>query len=158
MKKRTKILIGVVVIVIVLIAIVAVAGSDDDDNKVRYNYEIELTKSFVTGSGYTEAADAGEQYAIVTWTVANDSYSDGFNTNGWVFEPKIVVNGVTYAWSSWETVSYPGYALKEIKEGYSDSFVYVYEIPDTVTLSDMTMEIDFSYSYGQPHMGRDTSL
>lgn len=158
MKKRTKILIGVVVIVIVLMAVVAVAGSDNDDNKVRYNYEIELTKSFTDNSGYTETADAGEQYAIVTWTVANDSYSDGFTTNDWIFDPSIVVNGIAYTMSSWETVLYPGYALKEIKEGYSDSFVYIYELPETVTLSDITMEIEYHTFGTEPKMERDTSL
>lgn len=158
MKKRTKILIGVVVIVIVLIAIVAVAGSDDDDNKVRYNYEIELTKSFTDNSGYTETADAGEQYAIVTWTVANDSYSDGFTNNTIIFYAALVVNGISYHTSSAETWSYPGYALIDIAEGHTASFVYVYEIPDTIVLSDISVDPDYNVLGTEPKMERDTSL
>lgn len=159
MKKRTKILIGFVAIVIVLVAIVAVAASgDDDDDKVRYNYEIELTKSFVTGSGYTETADAGEQYAIVTWTVANDSYSSGFTNNVIIFYAALVVNGISYHTSSVETYLYPGYAQIEIAEGHTASFVYVYEIPDTIAVSDITMDPDYNVLGTEPNMERDTSL
>lgn len=156
MKKRTKILIGVVVIVIVLIAIVAVASSDDE-TEVRYNYKVELADSFVTNSGYTETADAGKQYAIVTWTVANDSYDDGFSTNDLTFVTYVTVNGIQYR-TTFENVSHPGYKLETITAGHQDSFVCVYEIPSTAKLSDIEVTYDYQWTYDPPNMERDTSL
>lgn len=158
MKKRTKILIGVVVIVIVLMAVVTVAASSDDDKtEVRYNYKVELADSFVTSSGYTETADAGKQYVIVTWTVANDSYDDGFSTNDLIFVTYVTANGLQYRTTA-DNYLHPGYKLETITEGHEDTFVCVYEIPSTVQLSDIEVSYDYQWTYDPPKMERDTSL
>ncbi|MDO5861836.1 MAG: hypothetical protein Q4Q58_03470, partial [Thermoplasmata archaeon] len=121
MQKKTKIIIGVVVVLaVILLAAAAMSGSDKTE--VRYNYEIELTDSFTSDSGYEVTSGTSTQFAIVTWTVANDSYSSGFSTNSLTFDVELTVGGLTYSTSAY-MFSHPGYVLATIEQGHQASFV-----------------------------------
>ena len=127
MKTGWKVAVAIVAVV-VIVAVIAAVGSGDDSPEVRYDYGIEVADSFTSSSGYEETPSSGNQYVIVTWTVANDSYGDGFHTNDLFFQAKVVAGGVAYG-TSIDMYTHPGYLLGDILEGERAMFVYVYEVP-----------------------------
>ncbi|MDO5854062.1 MAG: hypothetical protein Q4Q62_08555 [Thermoplasmata archaeon] len=158
MQKKTKIIVGAVVVLAVIVLLAAAAsGGGSSKAEVRYNYSIEVTDSFTTDSGYTASSGTGSDFAIVTWTVANDSYSDGFSTNSLTFDADLTVNGLTYGTSAY-MYSHPGYLLATIEQGHSASFVYVYEVPDGTAVSDIEVSFEYTWTFDPPKMERDESL
>lgn len=155
-----KVIIGAVVVVaIIAIAAVAMGGSDDDKAAdVRYNYSAELVKSFTTNVSGAEpqTASEGMQYLIVTYKAFNDSWSDGISTNVIMWQWKATVNGVSYSDSVVEYL-HPGYQLIKIEKGGNGGSVVVFEIPDTIAMTDI--EISQKYvDFKTPTIERDTTI
>ena len=145
-----------IVAVIVVIAVVALATGGDDGPEVRYDYEMEVVGSFEEADGDVQTAPAGSEFLVVTWTVANDGYSDGFSTNDLIFQTDAVVGGIAYGTSVYGYL-HPGYVLGDIMEGQMASFVFVYEVPAGTAVGDVTMQVDY-VMFDPPSMERDTSL
>lgn len=155
-----KVIIGAVVVV-AIIAIAAVAmGSSDDDKAadVRYNYSAELVKSFTTSvsGAEPETAPEGKQYLIVSYKAFNDSWDAGVSTNDIMWQWKATVNGISYSDS---VVGYlhPGHQLIKIEKGGNGGSVVIFEIPDTIAMSDI--EISQKYvDFKVPKIERDTTI
>ena len=155
MKTGWKVAVAIVAVV-VIVAVIAAAGSGDDSPEVRYDYELEVADSFTSSSGYVVTPSEGNQYAIVTWTVANDSYGDGFHTNDLFFQAKVVAGGVAYS-TTVDMYTHPGYLLGDILEGEKATFVYVYEIPAGIPTENLDVQVKY-VDFDPPSMERDTSL
>ncbi len=160
MASRTVKVIGAIVVVVVIIvaiaAVVVVMSDDDKGGKVRYDYEIEIVDSFYDGT-FNETPSSGNQFAIVTFTVVNDSYEDGFDTNMTIFDVDLKVGSTTYP-TSFYTFLHPGYLLTDIMVGETASFVYVYEVPSGTTVSSISVEMSYIWTFDPPTMERDRSL
>lgn len=155
MKTGWKVAVAIVAVV-VIVAVIAAVGSGDDSPEVRYDYELEVADSFTSSSGYEETPSSGNQYVIVTWTVANDSYGDGFHTNDLFFQAKVVAGGVAYG-TSIDMYTHPGYLLGDILEGEKATFVYVYEVPAGIPAEDLDVQVHYA-DFDPPSMERDMSL
>ncbi len=156
-----KVIIGAVV-VIAIIAIAAVAmggGSSEQKADVRYNYTTELVDSFdTTVSGSVQTAPEGSQYLLVKVKVANDSWSNGISTNDLIWSWKATTSaGVSYTPS---VVGYlhPDYQLITVEKGGVGTTIYIFEIPSTLTLSDLTITQSYDDFGSDPKMERDDML
>ena len=151
-----KVIIGaVVVIAIIAIAAVAVGGGDKSPD-VRYNYEAELSDSFLTSTGYLQTASEGMQYLVVVYTVYNDKWSDGVTTNDIVWQWKATADGISYS-STVVGYLHPDYQLVTIEKGGHATSVEVFEVPDTLTMSDITISQDYN-DFSVPKIERDESI
>lgn len=157
-----KVIIGaVVVIAIIAIAAVAVGGgSSDKQADARFNYSAELVNSFDTNisSGSVQTAPEGSQYLLVKVKVANDSWSNGISTNDLIWSWKATTStGVSYTPS---VVGYlhPGYQLITVEKGGVGTTIYIFEIPSTLTLSDLTITQSYDDFGSDPKMERDDTL
>lgn len=157
-----KVIIGAVV-VIAIIAIAAAAmsgGSSDKQADARYNYTTELVDSFGTNisTGSVQTAPEGSQYFLVKVKVANDSWSNGISTNDLIWSWKATTSaGVSYSPS---VVGYlhPDYQLITVEKGGVGTTIYVFEVPSTLTLSDLTITQSYDDIGSDPKMELDTSL
>lgn len=157
-----KVIIGAVVIV-VIIAIAAIAmagGSSDKAADARYNYNAELVDSFKTNvsSGTTQTAPEGSQYLIVHVTVYNDSWGNGISTNDLIWKWTATTSaGVSYTPT---VVGYlhPEYQLVTIEKGGHGSSVFVFEVPSTLSMSDLTISQSYDEMGKDPKMKRDESI
>ena len=151
-----KVIIGaVVVIAIIAIAAVAVGGGDKSPD-VRYNYEAELSDSFLTSTGYLQTASEGMQYLVVVYTVYNDKWSDGITTNDIIWQWKATANGISYS-STVVGYLHPDYQLVTVEKGGHATSVEVFEVPDTLTMSDITISQDYN-DFSTPKIERDESI
>ncbi len=156
-----KVIIGVVV-VIAIIAVAAVAmggGSSEQKADVRYNYTTELVDSFdTTVSGSVQTAPEGSQYLLVKVKVANDSWSNGVTTNDIIWAWKATTtSGVSYS-SSVVGYLHPAYQLITVEKGGVGTTIHVFEIPDTLALSDLTITQTYDDIGSDPRMERDESI
>lgn len=156
-----KVIIGaVVVIAIIAIAAVAVGGgSSEQKADVRYNYTTELVDSFgTTVSGSIQEAPEGSQYLLVKVKVANDAWSNGVTTNDIIWAWKVTTSfGVSYS-SSVVGYLHPAYQLITVEKGGVGTTIHVFEIPDTLTLSDLTITQTYDDIGSDPKMERDEGL
>ena len=151
-----KVIIGAVV-VIAIIAIAAVAmGGGDKSPDVRYNYEAELSDSFLTSTGTLQTASDGYQYLVVVYTVYNDKWSDGITTNDIIWQWKATADGVSYS-STVIGYLHPDYQLVTVEKGGHATSAEVFEVPDTLTMSDITISQDYK-DFSTPKIERDTSI
>ena len=157
-----KVIIGAVV-VIAIIAIAAVAmggGSSEQKADARYNYSAELVNSFDTNvsTGSVQTAPEGSQYLLVKVKVANDSWSNGVTTNDIIWAWKVTTSsGVSYS-SSVVGYLHPAYQLITVEKGGVGTTIHVFEIPDTLTLSDLTITQTYDDIGSDPKMERDEGL
>ncbi len=156
MKTGWKVAAAVAAVVVIVAAIAVLASGGDDGPDVRYDYEMEIVGSFTEADGDVQDAPAGREFLVVTWTVANDSYADGFSTNDIIFQTRAVVDGVGHGTSVYGYL-HPGYVLGDIVEGETASFVLVYEVPAGTTAEDVTMQVEY-VMFDPPSMERDASL
>ena len=156
-----KVIIGaVVVIAIIAIAAVAVGGGSSEQRAdVRYNYTTELVDSFdTTVSGSVQKAPEGSQYLLVKVKVANDSWSNGVTTNDIIWEWKVTTSsGVSYS-SSVVGYLHPAYQLITVEKGGVGMPIHVFEIPDPLALSDLTITQTYDDIGSDPKMERDEGL
>ncbi len=151
-----KVIIGAVVIVVIIaIAAVAVGGGDKSPD-VRYNYSSELTDFFTTSSGSIQSASDGMQYLVVVYTVYNDKWSDGVTTNDIIWQWKATANGVSYS-STVMGYLHPDYQLVTVEKGGHATSVEVFEVPSTLSMSDITISQDYK-DFSTPKIERDTSI
>ena len=151
-----KVIIGAVV-VIAIIAIAAVAmGGGDKSPDVRYNYEAELSDSFLTSTGTLQTASDGMQYLVVVYTAYNNKWSDGITTNDIIWQWKATANGISYS-STVIGYLHPDYQLITIEKGGHATSVEVFEVPDTLTMSDITVSQDYK-DFSVPKIERDEDL
>ncbi len=151
-----KVIIGaVVVIAIIAIAAVAVGGGDKSPD-ARYNYDTSLTDFFMTSSGSIQSASDGMQYLVVVYTVYNDKWSDGVTTNDIIWQWKATANGVSYS-STVMGYLHPDYQLVTVEKGGHATSVEVFEVPDTLKLSDITISQEYK-DFSTPKIERDTSI
>lgn len=133
-----KVIIAVAVVaIVVIVAVAAAAGGGSKDPDARYNYDLELSDR---AGGFS--ADAGMQFVIVRFTVANDSdYEVG--TRDCLI--RVVYDGIVYDDSDFSGYTMPEYQNVKVTKGASASSVWVYEIPSSATLGDLTTKMDNSY-------------
>lgn len=152
-----KVIIGVVVVIaIIAIAAAAMSGGGDKSPDVRYNYDAELSDSFLTSTGTLQEASDGYQYLVVVYTVYNDKWSDGVSTNSIIWQWKATANGVSYS-STVVGYLHPDYQLVTVEKGGHATSVEVFEVPDTLTMSDITISQDYK-DFSTPKIERDTSI
>lgn len=156
-----KVIIGAVVVV-AIIAVVAIAISGgSDDPEARYNYKVELAPSFQwtgeSGTSYDEVADAGMQYAIVTYVVYNDSYDKGVSTNLMTWVWTVSAENLKYT-SDFDTYSHPGYRLVDVGVGGHATQVIVFQVPATLSVDDLTVSQDYQWTFDPPKLKLDTAL
>ena len=149
-----KALAGIAIIAVLAVVVIAASmGSSGPD--ARYNYDIELTDTFVNEEGFIERPIDGMQWAILSYTVTNEGYSPYVSTNPLTWEWTLGVNGLTYTYTS-DSYSHPGYDLKEVRMGGTDSQILIFSIPATFGLSDITVSQD--YTLGGDDFERDESI
>lgn len=152
-----KVIIGAVVVIVAIIAIAAVAsGGGDKSPDARYNYDSELTDFFMTSTGTIQSASDGYQYLIVTYTVYNDKISDGISTNSMMWSWKATANGVSYS-STVVGYLHPDYQLVTVEKGGHATSVEVFEVPATLTLSDITVSQNYT-DFSNSKVERDESI
>lgn len=156
-----KVIIGIVAVLVVVVIAAAVIGGGDDSPEARYNYKVELADSFQwtgeSGTVYNEKPDAGMQYAILTYTVYNDSYSDAISTNSIIWVWKIVADNIEYS-DNIDTFSHPGYKLVEVQKGGHATQVLVYQIPASLTESDIKVTQDYTWTFDPPKLKLDETI
>ncbi len=155
MDSRFRLPIGAIVLIIVC-ASIYFGTSDPDPTYVRYDYDIEVVDSFETTLGYDYPAPIGKQYAVVTWTVANDSFEDGFSTSDLDFQADVVVDGLAYTPRVIGDL-HPGHLDARITTGHQATFVYVYEIPAGTDAEDIDVSFEYVTVY-PPVMTRDEGI
>lgn len=144
-------------VVIAIIAIAAVAmGGGDKSPDVRYNYEAELSDSFLTSTGTFQTASDGYQYLVVVYTVYNDKWSDGITTNDIIWQWKATANGVSYS-STVIGYLHPDYQLVTVEKSGHATSAEVFEVPDTLAMSDITISQDYK-DFTTPKIERDESI
>lgn len=154
---RTGKIVLAVIVVIAVVAIAAAASSGSDDGpEVRYNYSVQVTDSFGDGP-FPETPSEGHEFAVVTFTFANDSYEDGFSTNPLMFVVDVVVDGLSYS-TSYHMMSHPGYQLVDIMPGGTASCSYVFEIPSGTSAEDVEVQWEVQWTFDPPEMGSDGTL
>ncbi len=153
-----KLPIAAIVMVIVCAVMYFSIPGDVDSGDVRYDYVVELTDSFESTSEYRDVvtAPAGKQFAVVTWTIANDSFKDGFSTNDLIFQSDVVVDGLIYT-PQIIGFEHPGYVSASIAEGHTASFVYVYQIPAGTSVDGVEVVFEYVTVY-PPDMIKDESI
>lgn len=152
MKKRTIILLVFVVLVLGagVLFISAAAdqsehsstdGEDTDDGRTydaRIAWTYTLKDSVTSKSGYTSTADAGMQFIIIDFVVANDRVSNGIDLgSGDDIDWTVTYNGIGYSDPSFELYSLPGFQNITVTKGYTGTDVWMTEIPDTATYDDV---------------------
>lgn len=157
MVSKKVILALVAVVVIIGIAAIAIGGSDKTPD-ARYNYELSLTDSFTSiSSGSLYEADEGKQYLVVKYMVYNDSYKDGISTNDWIWVWKATAGGLTYSCTLDEAL-YPGHQTVTVAEGGHGGSVELFEIPDDITLDDITISQEYTWTNNPPVFQLDTTI
>lgn len=149
-----KALAGIAIVAILAVVVIAASMGSSGPN-AHYNYDIELTDTFVDEEGFIERPIDGMQWAILSYTVTNDGYSPYVSTNPLTWEWTLAVNGLTYTYTS-DSYSHPGYDLKEVRKGETDSQTLVFSIPVSFGLSDITVSQD--YTLGGDDFERDGSI
>ncbi len=124
--------------------------------KVRYNYTVDLAKSFPTSYG-TSTPSSGKQYAILKYVVVNDSYADGVTTSDFVWVWKVEAGGVGYT-TSIDQYSHPGHQTVTVNPGASATNVLVFEIPNTLKVSDLAATQEYTWTFDPPVLELDKSL
>lgn len=149
-----KVIIGIIAVVaVVVIVAAAFAGSSSAPADGRYDYKVELADSFTSSTGYVEHPGAGMQYAILTYKVIND-HASNISTNPLTWDWTLKAKNLSYS-MNFDTYSHPGYKLVDVNEGGEATQVIVFEVPQDVTISDISME--WKYFLG-PKLERDTSI
>lgn len=126
---------------------------DSDDDYVKgwnpipewpgvITYSVKLSDTY-TGQGKYDTPGSGKTYAIVEYTIRNNSYtgwaSNGISNNSYNF--LLDLNGILYSSAS-ETYDVPGYALIEVRPGYSYSGTVIFEVPRGHSASEFILEWD----------------
>lgn len=105
-------------------------------------YSVKLSDTFA-GQGKYDTPGSGNTYAIVEYTIRNNSYtgwaSNGISNNSYNFQ--LDLNGILYGSAS-ETYDVPGYALIEVRPGYSYSGTVIFEVPRGHSASEFILEWD----------------
>ncbi len=156
MNRRITLPIGAIILFVISASIYFGIPDEVDSGSVRYDYDVEIVDSFESKSGYVYTADIGTQFVIVTWTVANDSFEDGFSTDDLIFQADVVAGGLSYT-PRVIGFDHPGYVSATIVMGHTASFVYVYQIPEGFAVEDIGMEFEYMTVY-PPEMIRDEGL
>ena len=113
-------------------------GSDEPD--ARYNYELTTDTSFVGASGFTNFPGDGKMYVFASITLSNDKVEDGIYLNQ--YDWRVSVSGIEYdhCFDSYDHPQQP--SGMTLKKGEKHSFVVVFEVPNTVSISDAKLIYD----------------
>ena len=157
-----KVIIAIAVVAILAVIAVAVAGGSEEKTEARYNYTVELSDGFEwkgsSGDVYIQKPDDGKQYAILKYTVYNDSYDEDISISPLIWCWDAVIDGVSYSDSSDEFM-HPGYqsSASVVKGGHATQTL-VFEIPKEAALSDVSMTHEYIWTFAPPGLERDESI
>lgn len=157
-----------IILIVVLIAVLGIFGlsflsdesdRDNSDSIIRYNYEITLAKNFFISQSQYYAAGIGNNYAIVEYAVVNDSYEEGVMTGISTSAMTLIADNVTY-WHIPETICHPKYNNVKVGIGGKTNSVRVFEIPDSVAIEDISLDVRYFHEYSTPDPAvmRDVSI
>lgn len=144
--KKVKIGALVVLALVVIGGIALFSGGGDDKNVARYNYDITLSEDTI-GSGFLSTSpESGFQFAIVKYTMVNESFENGVSTNPFTMTWTVTANGVSYNHKS-AVMYHPDYKeTVTIEVGGTHSSVVLFEVPLDVEVDDITVNIKYSSS------------
>lgn len=101
--------------------------------------------------------DSGMRYLQVSFTVANDSVTEGVGLGASNLEWSVLIGGLQYEASIWDSVSAPGYSDAKVTVGGTGSSVAVIEVPIGSVISDMKVVLEYG-GYNEPLAVYDGSL
>ena len=96
--------------------------------------------SFVGASGFTNHPGDGKVYVFASITLSNDKVEDGIYINP--YDWRVSVSGIEYdhCIDSYDHPQEP--SGMTLKKGEKHSFVVVFEVPNTVSISDAKLIYD----------------
>lgn len=139
---------------------------------VRIGYNLALSSYVIYENGtIATPSDNTMQYAVITFTAANDGYGKGLDLGYYGdLTWKISYNNLLYE-SAWRTTSMKEYNDVTVQVGGIASSIVIFEVPKGIELSDLTVEshhsngfsaiIDSSLTpdaYVQPTLGPDVRI
>lgn len=146
MRKGATILIIIGVILIAFLALAAIGGSSEKPVDARYNYEYEYCDSFIGKDGQVvKPYDETMRYVVVKVKAVNNRISSGLSTNSLTWMWHVRCGDVQYS-TCLDMYNHPLYKLEDIAKGGSDTFAYVFKIPKTAKVTEVTQKYGPGYN------------
>lgn len=121
----------------------------------RYDHSLK----FISDSelGPYDHPDSGMRYLQVSFTVVNDSVTEGVGLGASNLEWSVLIGGLRYEASIWDSISAPGYSDAKVVVGGTGSSVAIIEVPIGSIISDMQVILTYG-GYSEPLAIHDGSL
>ena len=124
-----------------------------DPQTFRYDYKVEFVSDTTFGTYNTP--DSGMRHLKITYTVANDSVTDGVELGSYCCTFKVQYNGILY--DADYTTSVPGYASGTVMIGGQTSSACGIDVPSSASLGDLVIVFEYD-KFNKPLAVHDDSL